>query len=318
MLRGFTLLELLAAMVITTIIITILVSVTSMAVDTFNKSRAELRAARQARSILDAMAIDLQGLMIKTGNSAEWLVARERTTKPGPGSEPSPSAVDFVFLTGATDRYKGAGSGTSAATSFGDVSCSAYWLEFKDVVGTYSGAAEESLATFVMNRQLVDPDVAYTKNVIGAEDLVAALNGPGELSIDTIRSTLGLPEEKANVVTGFVCENVHQFSLTFHLEVSKSGSTVQVPVTVGPDAAGNSVETFRVKGTGIEITPLPADYTADEIASARLKSVSISLSVLTDSAVARLRSGAVPGGNLADFINKSSNNFTRLVELSGM
>ena len=44
--RGFTLMELMVAMAITTIIVTVLVSITSIALDTWNRSRTELRASR--------------------------------------------------------------------------------------------------------------------------------------------------------------------------------------------------------------------------------------------------------------------------------
>ncbi|MEI8038730.1 MAG: type II secretion system protein, partial [Verrucomicrobiota bacterium] len=56
--RGFTLIELLVAMVITTIIVSVLVSITSLAMDTWNRSRSELRAARQAKTMVDSMAND--------------------------------------------------------------------------------------------------------------------------------------------------------------------------------------------------------------------------------------------------------------------
>ena len=51
--RGFTLIELLVAMAITTIIASVLISVTAIAIDSWTRSRAELRAARQG---LDAAA----------------------------------------------------------------------------------------------------------------------------------------------------------------------------------------------------------------------------------------------------------------------
>ena len=67
--------ELMVAMAITAIIVTVLVSVTSIALDTWNRSRAELRASRQAKSFLDTMAKDFESLVVRRGNTSEWLSA---------------------------------------------------------------------------------------------------------------------------------------------------------------------------------------------------------------------------------------------------
>ena len=73
--RGFTLMELMVAMAITTIIVTVLVSITSIAIDTWNRSRSELRAARQAKAMVDTMARDFESLVTRRGNENEWLSA---------------------------------------------------------------------------------------------------------------------------------------------------------------------------------------------------------------------------------------------------
>ena len=45
--KGFTLIELMVAMAITTVIVTVLVSITGVALDTWQRGRAEIRASRQ-------------------------------------------------------------------------------------------------------------------------------------------------------------------------------------------------------------------------------------------------------------------------------
>ena len=72
---GFTLMELMVAMAITTIIVTVLVSITSIALETWNRSRAELRASRQAKSMIDTLARDFESLVTRRGNNNEWLSA---------------------------------------------------------------------------------------------------------------------------------------------------------------------------------------------------------------------------------------------------
>ncbi|MDP4722403.1 MAG: type II secretion system GspH family protein, partial [Akkermansiaceae bacterium] len=74
--RGFTLIELLVAMAITTLIVTVLVSITSLALDTWNRSRSEIRASRQAKAMVDSMASDFESMVSRRGNNFEWLFAR--------------------------------------------------------------------------------------------------------------------------------------------------------------------------------------------------------------------------------------------------
>jgi uncharacterized protein (TIGR02599 family) len=78
--RGFTLMELMVAMAITTIIVTVLVSITSIALDTWNRSRSELRASRQAKGMIDSMARDFEALVTRRGNTNEWLSATRRSS----------------------------------------------------------------------------------------------------------------------------------------------------------------------------------------------------------------------------------------------
>ena len=79
--KGFTLMELMVAMAITVIIVTVLVSITSIAIETWNRSRSELRAARQAKSMVDTLARDFEAMVTRpggkdpvSGKSFEWLV----------------------------------------------------------------------------------------------------------------------------------------------------------------------------------------------------------------------------------------------------
>ncbi|MDP4645929.1 MAG: type II secretion system GspH family protein, partial [Akkermansiaceae bacterium] len=67
--RGFTLIELLVAMAITTLIVTVLVSITSLALDTWNRSRSEIRASRQAKAMVDSMASDFESMVSRRGNN---------------------------------------------------------------------------------------------------------------------------------------------------------------------------------------------------------------------------------------------------------
>ena len=231
--KGFTLMELMVAMAVTSIIVTVLVSITSIALDTWNRSRSELRAARQAKSMVETMARDFESMVVRRGNDFEWLYAKSETNQPGENMV-STNSADLIFFSAATDRYEGE-IGVNNKDKGGDVSCVGYRLHYRNPIDR----SKEGFETFVLNRLRVDPDQTFGK-LLGEEDLKAAFS--------SFKSRLD--EEKY-----FVCENVFQFTLTFFVEVArKSGGTeklITVPVTVGKSSGGQMTDSFQIKGTGI-------------------------------------------------------------------
>lgn len=287
--RAFTLLELLVAMAITTIIVTVLVSITAIAIDTWNRSRSELRAARQAKSMVDSMARDLEALVTRRGNDFEWLSAKQELPVK------SSSAATLVFMTAATDRYNGEIGSTKDLG--GDVSCVGYQLAWRDPIG---GGNAGNFQTFVLNRHLVDPDQTF-KSLLGKTDLAEAFT--------TFSSQLESQES-------FVCENVFQFAVTFNIQVTttSTGPTGTTTIenkqeTIGPTG---SVDKFSIKGTGIETTPKN-----DTLSAGKITSVGISLSVLSDAGIDQLRNSPALANNAA-WLAKNSYQYSKLVQIPGM
>jgi prepilin-type N-terminal cleavage/methylation domain-containing protein len=288
--RGFTLMELLVAMAITTIIVTVLVSITSIAIDTWNRSRSELRASRQAKAMVDTMAKDLEALVTRRGNDGEWLSAI--SAAPGGGST---NAAKLVFFSAATDRYNGAiGSATDQG---GDVSCVGYQLDWKDPI---EGGTASAFQTFVLNRYLVDPKPTFD-TLLGKPEI-------GDLFSNTYGSELSKEEN-------FVCENVFQFTVSFHVEVTPTTTTgtTNPPetklVAIGPSG---SAQKFSIKGTGIETMPPNA-----ALKNGRVTAVEISLTVLSDSGIDLLRKNSSKAGDAA-WLAKNSYQYSKLIQLPGM
>ena len=184
--------ELMVAMVITTLIATVLVSVTSVAIDTWNRSRAEIRAARQAKTMVDSMAGDFEAMVTRKNNKYEWLSAVCSEKLPGEKLA-STNAAELIFFSGATDRYDGEIGINNKKDLGGDVSCIAYRLTYKDPIEKNG----KIFQTYVLNRLLVNPDATF-KDLLGKTDLAAAF---GDYS--------GKLDEMRN----FLCENVYQLSL---------------------------------------------------------------------------------------------------------
>ncbi len=291
---GFTLIELLVAMAITTLIVTVLVSITAIATDTWNRSRTELRAARQAKTMVDAMAKDFEAMVTRRNNPYEWLVVKHPDTLPGNAKLTSTNAAELVFFTAPTDRY---GGNLSDPASKGDVSGVGYLLDFKDPIE----GGETDFSTFVLNRHVVNPDVAFTE-LLAKENLLPAF--------DAFRADMEKTEN-------FVCENVYQFTVVFHVEVP--GVALPVQVTIG-DGAGKATE-FRFKGTGIEIVGnLPSGVTEEQLKAGRMVGVEISLTVLSDAAINRIRKVGPPTGTgqPAKFLSSNSHNYSKFIRLSSL
>jgi prepilin-type N-terminal cleavage/methylation domain-containing protein len=292
--RGFTLMELMVAMAITTIIVTVLVSITSIALDTWNRSRAELRASRQAKSMLEVIARDFEALVTRRGNANEWLsavvpTAPRITTKSG--SFESSNAAELIFFTAATDRYDGEiGKATDLG---GDVSCVAYKLEGRDPIGAAGG---NDFETFVLSRLLVNPDKTFT-DLLGKPDLKAAFA--------TFAPKLSEPEN-------FVCENIYQFTVTFHVQALNAATPPVMKNT--PVTLGSQTTTFRILGTGIVTIP---ENTS--ISSGRITAVEISATVISDFGVDQLKRRPFDNPTAkAEFLAKNSYQYTKLVQLPSM
>jgi len=295
--RGFTILELLVAMVITTLIVIVLVGITSVALDAWNRSRSELRASRQAKSMVDTMARDFEAMVARRSNSFEWLYAQtvKSTDAVGPKSQPSSNAADLIFFTAATDRYSGQINTTT--DKGGDVSCVSYKLAYQDlVVGT-----DTSFSTFAMYRLLVNPDETF-----------AALLGKTSLSGAFVPY---LPKVKSP--ENFVCENVYQFTVRFNVEAQKTGSTtkVLVPVTLG--SATGQLQQFQLFGTGLVVASSPSSaVTLDELKAGRIVSAEISLTVLSDFGVNQLKARTFKNdAEKGKFFAANSYQYSKVVEL---
>jgi prepilin-type N-terminal cleavage/methylation domain-containing protein len=306
--RGFTLMELLVAMAITTIIVTVLISITSIAIDTWNRSRAELRSARQAKAMVDTLARDLETLVIRRGNENEWLGAKFDAP------ELSANASRLVFFTGATDRYGGLIGG--ADDKGGDVSSVGYVLAYKDPIN--GGTAENQ--TMVLNRYLVNPDETFNK-LLGKTTTAKSLI-----------SEFQQFETQLNESQNFICENVYQFTLTFKMEVTKNTNPGDpanplyqkflVPLSISETSQGQKIDEFRMLGTGLvadvnQVTIGSTTLTPEEIKSGRLAVVEISLTVLSDAGVDLLRRSPARAKDAA-WLGKNSFQYSKQVQVPGM
>lgn len=311
---GFTLVELLVAMAITTLIITILVSVTSLALDTWNRNRSELRASRQGKAMIDSLSRDLESIVIRKGNNYQWLYAKSVPPSGDINGSKSPNAVDLAFFTSATDRYNGAIG--SADDNGGDVSMALYRLVLTDPI---SGTPTPDFNTFALYRKLVNPDETFA-SILGTE-----IN-PGNPDSDELftkgRSAVQDPEvasRKIDDKANFICENIYQFTMIFDVSVTKPDGTIanmKIPVSSNPGAS----DFFKVTGRGNALKSSvsgPGLITNDMIVAGRLTSIEVSITVLSDFGLQQMRKRTFTDAQRAEFLAQNSYQYSKLVPVAG-
>jgi type II secretory pathway pseudopilin PulG len=309
--QAFTLVELLVAMVIAIIIMGILVGITNVAMTTWQRGRSEVRAARQAKAMVEAIAKDLEALVVRPGNNFEWLFARTEQTLPGSARDRSVNACELIFFSAPTDRYRG-GAGTSTDQG-GDVCTASYKLAYQDVVE----GEDTKDSTYVFYRQLVDPRPTFN-NVLAKTDLRTAFTSVGGSSRFENRTTAAQDTSRYN----YVCENIHQYSITFRVDVTRVQNNIATIVPVRVTMGQNGTTTlFRVFGDRIE-TDAPASnlgVTADELSAGRLSSVEVSLTALSDKGMRELKSRIFKNDQeKMTFLAQNSFEYSKVIEVPGM
>jgi prepilin-type N-terminal cleavage/methylation domain-containing protein len=295
---GFTLAELLVAMGITAIILTLLVTVTGVALDGWRVSRNKVRAARQAKAALDQFSRDFESMIVRSGNNFEWLYVKSDDGL-GPSNNPSPNAARLIFFTPATDRYNGDIGGSQDLG--GDVSAVSYELFYKNPITGSDAETEENQPVFALYRQIVNPDETFEK-LLAQEELETQFN-----------SDFQTDQDKTN---NFLCENIYEMSVVFLVEYSEDDGTgrlqtIQQRVPVITTGTGDVVNEFALTGSGIEVDGNPAD----DYGRGRIVAVDISVSVITDAAMSRLRSTGIAGTAKERLIASNSYNYAKTILL---
>lgn len=270
--RGFTLLELMVAMAITALIVTVLVSITAIALDSWRRSRAQVRAARQAKAALETMARDFESLLVRSGNAYQWLVAKVEPELQtggelaGPSDNPMPNAAQLVFFNCATDRYNGNIGG--ADDLGGDVSAIGYRLIYRDPILDREGGGSGSFPVFALYRNLIDPKPAFEK-LLGQKDLITAYKPFQAKDYE--------PEN-------FVVENIFGLTVTFVVEYrdDKTPGVIKTQrVAIMQGSGSGATKEFVIAGDGLKITG-GGESSNPALSSGRVIAVELAITVLSD------------------------------------
>jgi len=297
--RGFTLAELMVAMAITVILLTLLVSVTGVALDGWRVSRNKVRSSRQAKAALEQMSRDFEAMILRTGTNFEWLYTETDQDPPGPRDNESTNAARILMFSAATDRYEGDVEGKK--DHGGDVTGINYKLLYKDPI---TNGDEDEFNVFVLYRKLVNPDETF-EHLLEHDPV-----DPKDLDAKFARYEAGIGDP-----SNYVCENIFEISVVFTIEYSELENNrlitriERVPIigTGGDQAA----ETFSFTGNGIEVD---GDQNA-EFNRGRITAVDFSITVLTDNGIATMRKAQFQGSALDKFLAKNSYRYSKTVLL---
>jgi len=268
------------AMSITALIVTVLVTITSVALDAWRRSRAEVRATRQARAALETMAKDFESMLVRSGNPYQWLSARveeeldNNTDLAGPVDARMPNAAQIVFFNSATDRYGGDigdiddDDGDGNKDEGGDVSAVGYRLVYRDPIANQD-PGRNNHPVFALYRNLVDPKPVFDE-LLAQEDLLDAY-GTGSFP----------PDNEPDISpANFVVENIFGMTITFVIEFEDPADPTMFQTERVSIMAGGSTREFVIAGDGIRIGGSGAGNSA--ASNGRVVAVDLSITVLSD------------------------------------
>lgn len=300
--RGFTIIELLVSMAITLVIMLVLTSVTSFAVDAYRKSRNDVRQARIANVAIEAMADDLQSLVYIKGLDFNWLFMGDAPSGTGgPAGLDSPNPTWLIFASAVQDRYEGAEE-SSGDHEGGDVCLINYQLLYRDPITQDAGS---QYALFSLYRQRIDPRDVIENELLGTLEDDSNLKGTYEAS--SFANDIDSP-------SNFLVENVYSLTVTLVGETLKDPTNpslghdlIRIPYQATGGGAGSFSE-VEVRGNRIET--IPAD---SEASLARIRSIEISMTILTDEGSTIIQGN--PAFDLETILDRYSRQYTRTVYL---
>lgn len=342
---AFTLIELLAAMTITTALVLVIVALTSRGVDIWRLVLQDVRTTTLARTAMDTMTKDFESMQFRAGNPFEWMVVQRdsdlagRSTKTasstrgrgrassgreprvnvmtmGPEGAKITNASQLIFFTTATDRNPAKSSMDMRSDRIiGDVNCVGYKLIYRDQILDRDATAEGDGF----------PVYSLYRNLVSAEDTVRDLLGKEDLW-----SAYSRFQQDETVPANFLVENVVEMTLIFEVDYQKkignSGSnksdkdasqraSVLIPVmTTGANRLG-SCSQMDVYGNRLDV--IGSSMNIDDLKSGRVTGVTISMTVVTDEGMAlvdQIRKGR-PAPAPEEFFERYTRSFTQRVAL---
>lgn len=311
--RGFTLIELITAMAITSMLVLVIMQLTNQGIDLWNNVREEVSTSSRSRAALQTMSHDFESFQMRGGNEYQWLFAKAGDKVKGPKGLEVPRSVQCVFFACAPDRNPSVSSSTSLRNNYrearahnrdtqGDVSAIGYRLMYRDQILNLPGSEGDGAGVyplFSLYRQVVPPRTSY-EQLLGSKSLEGAY------------ASFEGDDEK-----NFLCENILEMTISFNIDYANEGANAEKgranysSVTVPVIASNGRNSKVAVYGNRIEVN-------GSVYENARIASAVISITVLTEEGVAlvnQIRLGRRRAPKAADFMARYTRSYSRMVAL---
>lgn len=312
--RGFTLVELITAMAITSILVLIIMQLTNQGVDLWKSVMQDVSVSTRSRTALQAMSRDFESFQMRAGdNKYQWMFAKADSEAKGlPKGVSVPRSAQCVFFACAPDRNPAVSSSQALRNNYrearahnretqGDVSAIAYRLMYRDQIlnlPATEGNESGTYPLFSLYRHVISPRRTY-------EQL---------LGTDNLENAIGAFE--ADDELNFLCENIIEMNLNLTVrypapgsaDAKKGGATYEV-VSAPIIASGTKNNKVDVYGDRIEINGQRFD-------NARVVAADISITVVTEEGMAildRVRKGQRRAPKAQDFFARYTKSFARRV-----
>lgn len=308
--RGFTLVELMTAMAITAILVTIIMELTNQGVDLWKSIREDVSTTTRARTALQTMSRDFESFQMRAGdNKYEWMFAKADKALSGvPKGVEIPRSAHCVFFACAPDRNPSVSSSVSLRSNYresrahnretqGDVNAIGYRLMYRDQILNLPGNNKSDTGAyplFSLYRQVVSPRNSY-ETLLGTDNLSGAYDA-----------------YKQNDEKNFLCENILEMSMVVTVRYPSGGNdkSASYQVTSVP------VITSSGKGHQVDVYGDRIEVDGNGYPNARITSANISITVVTEegmSIIEQVRRGRrrMP----SDFFARYTRSFARMVSV---
>lgn len=342
---GFTLIELMAAMAITAVLVTVIVSLTSRGVDIWRWVIQDVRTTNLARTAMDTMTKDFESMQFRSGNQFQWMLVerdsdlvskakKQRRSKAnrrksssltqkapsgmlmGPEGAKVTNASQLLFFTSATDRNPAKSSQEMRRDRIiGDINCVGYKLVYRDQILNEDASKESSGF----------PVYSLYRNLISADDTVRDMLGQVDLG-----QAYTSHRDNETSTENFLVENIVEMSLIFEVDSLKHANssdtkksttsetrreTTLVPMMVTGKRMG-ACSKLEVFGNRLDLMGSGEDVS--DLNSGRVVAVTISMTVVTDegmNVVDQIRQDLRFAPPQEEFFEKYTRSFTQRIAL---
>lgn len=301
--RGFTLIEILAATAIMSVVILVVLSLTTNVLNVWNRSTGKLGSNYEARVALDLMANDLETLVMRNRPFCWIEVNYASPAHPLSYSGALPQMPEMYFMARVEDRPRFNNAGDAI---YGDICAVGYRVFYQNPLDPGN---QTDFPMFGLYRFAIDSERTFT-NVMDtggdpAPSLSALMTGSKYLDENGEEKTVGSLEGVMQGAENFLSANIVDVRAVFWYLDAESKQLVAITDTGDEHGA-----------------PRPFTYTdrlnivGDEDASGTLEYVDIAITVMSPDGLAVMESNSVTTDtDWFDLVAQYGTTFSRRVQI---